>query len=233
MTCFYSKQWYIKILIKHSHTVFRESPSLCWSVLLPGTQWYRRHRWDWAVCVCWWTTSPTGCHSWPNALPCHFDWTRCRGAGPHADLSDVHSNTWIRGVSESENNSCLLVTAQQTKWKLDRSLSFRIFLFQEGKKRREGENSINEKQVCQSVVPTLYLHKSIRSGRECASTHAKETHDFSNQFFSWFLVYNNNLNLTLWQNHRLCGLDGFLNLTKQTWYMSCDLSVKVFSFWTS
>lgn len=81
--------------------VLWESPWLCWSVLLPGTRWCRRHRWGWAVCACWWTTSPTGCHSWPNALPYHSDWMRCPVAGPHAVLSDDHNSTWRRQESES------------------------------------------------------------------------------------------------------------------------------------
>lgn len=74
-----------------------DSPWLCWSVLLPGTRWCRRHRWGWAVCACWLTTSRTGCHSWPNAQPCHSDSTRSRGAGPRADLSDDHNSTCVRG----------------------------------------------------------------------------------------------------------------------------------------
>lgn len=80
--------------------LFKESPWLCWSVLLPGTQLCRRHRWGWAACACWWTTSLTGCHFWPNALSYHSDWMRCPGAGPHADLSDDRSSTWVRGQSE-------------------------------------------------------------------------------------------------------------------------------------
>lgn len=85
-----------------------DSPWLCWSVLLPGTQWCQRHQWGWAVCVCWLTTSPTGCHSCPNALPYHSDWMRCPGAGPHADLSDDHNSTWMRGRRKSEFKTGIL-----------------------------------------------------------------------------------------------------------------------------